>query len=115
MQSSFRKVLVESNVGIAMVGTLLFWAVYGVFLAMGDVARPLVFPTATAIAIHAWPAMDRYDLILFDIALTEACARLLQSALNLLLALLLSRWIFDLSLRRSLGMYGKQLARRSHV
>ena len=118
MQTSFRKVLMDSHTAAIAVAVLLFSSLDTAFLAIWGLALPaLHFLALAAVRISPFVYMNLDDAIRTVKPeewenLPTQLSVLFQSLTCMLAAWILSRWVYGVGPLRALAIYRKQVWRK---
>lgn len=115
MQSSLRRALGDSRAGVVAIIMLLVWAAGGVCFAASQTAHQLAPFVMTGIAIRGLPTLSPGDVVQIARAITDSCGLLLIGAMDVMLAIVLSQWLYGTNPLPALRTYVGQITRRSHA
>lgn len=121
MQSSLRKVLIDSHVAAVTIAILIFSALGAALMALLGVFFAILYTLSTE--ANDWPGfahLDRDNAIRYIVTpvlsnLSTTLSILVEALACLFTAYLFSRWIYGMGPMRILSSYRNKLSRRTHA
>jgi hypothetical protein len=118
VQTSLRKVLIDSHVAVATIAVMLFFTVVCVInfvFAMWDPALELIVYIATAVTIRGIPSAPVTRYYMTGYLLPVILSSLLSVLTYIAAAWVLSHWVYGTGPLQSLANYQGKLVRKNHA
>jgi small-conductance mechanosensitive channel len=115
VQTSLRKILIDSQVAAVAIAVLIFYSALEAVFALWEPVNQIVSYLITAVAIRDIPSFTATRSYATSSMLPITFVILLLALANLAAAWLLSRWVYGVGPLRSLGNLRNKLLRKKHA